>query len=653
MMKKTIALLLLAWVSTAVYAHRLSSPSGKLSIEVNTSGGVPVYTLSFGGRTLISASRIGFDLEEGYFGEGIRLGKVTRREVLDEYDLPVGKTSHVRSLSREMRVPLVEKSGLKRRVDMVVRAFDDAVAFRYEFPGEGKFLLKNEVMDIRPAGSPLITAMPLPGYYSSHEARYTVGGIEAFREGAVLDMPATFTFPGDVVLSVTEANLVHYAGMYLLREGSKFTSRLSPRRDRPPFSVIADLPHQTPWRVFLVSDKVGDLIKSNVLTTLCDPCEEEDLSWLKPGKTTFPWWNDTCVPDTSFQAGNNFLTAKYYIDFAAAHGIDYHSVYGYADMPWYVDDGPSFGQAGPNADLTRPVPQLDFEAVCRYAQRHGVDIHVWLNWAALYKDIDRVFDKFNAWGVKGMMVDFMDRDDQEMIEIQEEILRKALKHKLFIQFHGASKPSGLVRTYPNEFTREGALNCEVYKWDGWLIGPDHDINIPFTRLLAGPTDYHLGGFRAVTREDYQPRFHAPLVMGTRAHMLGLYIVLESYLHMVADDPRAYLGEPGFDFLCGIPTSWDRTEVPAARVNEYVFIARKCGEDWYLGAINNTVGRTVDVPLDFLGEGAFQAWICRDAEDSAEHPNQIIEEHCIINGRVLSVKLSAGGGFAARISPAKS
>ena len=651
-MKRALAILLLTAIGTAAFAGKLSSPSGKLVVEVKASDGIPVYTISFCGRTLISPSRVGFDLEEGYFGEGIKTGKVTRRQVLDEYDLPVGKTSHVRRLSNEMRVPLLEKAGLKRRVDMVVRAFDDAVAFRYEFPGEGKFLLKNEVLDILPAGSPRITAMPLPGYYSSHEARYTVGGIDSFREGAVLDMPATFEFPGEVVLSVTEANLVKYAGMYLTRDGVKFTSHLSPRRDRPPYSVIADLPHKTPWRVFLVSDKVGDLIKSDVLTTLCDPCEEEDLSWLRPGKTTFPWWNDTCVPDTSFQAGNNFLTAKYYIDFAASHGIDYHSVYGYADMPWYVDDGPSFGQAGPNADLTRAVPQLDFGAVCRYARSRGVDIHVWLNWAALYKDIDRVFDKFNEWGVKGMMVDFMDRDDQKMIEIQEEILRKALQHKLFIQFHGASKPSGLVRTYPNEFTREGSLNCEVYKWDGFLIGPDHDINIPFTRLLAGATDYHLGGFRAVTPEDYKPRFHAPLVMGTRAHMLGLYIVLESYLHMVADDPRAYLGEPGFDFLCGIPTSWDRTEVPAAKVNEYVFIARKHGDHWYLGAINNNSARTVEVPLDFLGDGEFKAWICSDAEDSEANPNKIIEERCSIKDRTLSVKLSAGGGYAAKISPVK-
>ena len=630
-----------------VFAAKVTSPSGKLSIEVKLQSKKPVYSISYAGKTLVAPSVVGFDMAEGYFGENIKLGKVTRSTVTDDYDLPVGKTSHVHCVSNEMTVPLLGKD---RCVNMVVRAFDDAVAFRYEFPGEGPLAIRNEIMDINPVGDPVITALPMPAFHNTHEGRYTIAPLSGQPEDKLIDMPTTFEFPGHVIMSVMEANLRDYAGMYLVRRGAKLTSRLSPRFDRPEYSVLADLPHKTPWRVFLVSDKAGDLIASNVLTTLCDPCEEQDLSWLKPGKTTFPWWCDTAVPDTSFQAGNNFMTAKYYIDFAARNGIEYHSVYGYGDMPWYYDDGPSFGLAGPNADLTRPVGQLDFAGVCRYARRHGVDIHVWLNWAALWKDIDRVFDKFNEWGVKGMMVDFMERDDQEMIHIQEEILRKALEHKLFIQFHGASKPSGLVRTYPSEFTREGTLNYEVYKWDGWIMGPDHDISMPFTRVLAGAADYHLGGFRAVTLENYTPRMHRPLVTCTRAHMLGMYIVLESYLHMVCDDPEAYRGQSGFKFLCGIPTRWDETVVPAAEVNKYAVIARRNGDAWYLGAINNSEARTLEVPLDFLGEGSFEAWICSDAPDSERNPNNIIEKKVPLEGRTLKLNLASGGGFAAKIYP---
>ena len=595
----------------------------------------------------MASSSIGFDLAEGYFGDGVKLGKTTKKAVVDEYDLPVGKTSHVRIQSNEMRIPLIEKSGLKRRVDVVVRTFNEAVAFRYEFPGEGALAIKNEILDINPVGDPVITALPLPGFHNTHEGRYKIGPLAGLEEGKIMDMPLTMEFPGHIILTVTEANLVDYAGMYLVRNGGRLTSRLSPRLDYPEFSVLADLPHKTPWRVFFVSKKAGEIIASNVLTTLCEPCAVKDLSWLKPGKTTFPWWCDTPVPDTTFQAGNNFLTAKYYIDFAADAGLDYHSVYGYGDMPWYFDDGPSFGWAGPNADLTRPVGQLDFPAVCRYARSRGVDIHVWLNWAALYKDIDRVFDKFNEWGVKGMMVDFMDRDDQEMILIQEDILRKALEHKLFIQFHGASKPSGLVRTYPNEFTREGTLNYEVYKWDGWQLGADHDISMPFTRLVAGAADYHLGGFRAVPLKDYKPRFHRPLVTNTRAHMLGMYIVLESYLQMVCDDPEAYRNQPGFKFLCGIPSNWDETVVPLAEVNQFAVVARRHGNEWFLGAINNSEARTLEIPLDFLGSGNWTIDLCRDASDSFDNPNHLIEE-TLTAGKTLTINLASGGGFAAKI-----
>ena len=648
MKRLSVIILLSALCCLPAFSARVTSPDGRLSIDVSVRGGRPVYSVYFSGKAVVAPSALGLDLSDGYFGEGIKAGKISRRYVLDEYDLPVGKTSHVRAESNELRIPLVEKGGPGRSADLVVRAFNDAVAFRWEFTtGDGPLAIRNEVMDINPAGDPVVTALPLPGFINSHEGRYTIGKLDELKEGQIHDMPLTMEFPGHVIMSVTEADLVDYAGMYLVRKGGKLTSRLSPRLDRPEFSVLAERPHKSPWRVFLVSDKAGDLIASNVLTTLCEPCAEKDLSWLKPGKTTFPWWNDTCVPDTTFQAGNNFQTAKYYIDFAAEAGLDYHSVYGYGDMPWYFDDGPSFGLAGPNADLTRPVGQLDFPAVCRYARSRGVDIHVWLNWAALYKDIDRVFDKFNEWGVKGMMVDFMDRDDQQMIQIQEDILRKALKHKLFIQFNGASKPSGLVRTYPNEFTREGTLNYEVYKWDGWILGPDHDISMPFTRLLAGASDYHLGGFRAVTVEDYVPRFHRPLVTCTRAHMLGMYIVLESYLHMVCDDPEAYRNQPGFRFLCGIPTNWDQTVVPAAEVNKYAVVARRHGDEWFIGAINNSEARTLEIPLDFIGSSGRTIEICRDADDSASCPNKIVEE-TVPAGKVLTVRLAGGGGFAARI-----
>lgn len=633
---------------------KLTSLDGKLRIVLSVQKGQAYYSVSYNGSQVVAPSVLALDFEDGLFGDDVRIESSKITLVHDSYDLPVGKTSHVDVDSRQAVVTLQERGGAGRRVNVVMRAFNDAVAFRYEVPQQSameSFVLKNERMDMNLVSDAHSMILPFWDFHNTHEGNYFRKPVSQLPTDCVFDLPATFRFDSGVFMTFTEANVVNHAGMYLKRNDTALTSVLSPRLDRPELSVIAELPHKTPWRVFFVSDNVGDFVESNVLTTLCDPCVIEDTSWLKPGKTTFTWWCDNQIPEGNFQPGNNFNTNKYYIDFAAENGLEYHSVYGYADMPWYYDDGPGFGQAGENADLTRHDPRLDFPRVCRYAASKGVDIHVWLNWAALYKDIDRVFDKFNEWGVKGMMVDFMDRDDQQMILIQEDILRKAAEHKLFIQFHGSSKPSGLVRTYPNEFTREGALNYEVYKWNGWQLGADHDLNMPFTRVIAGATDYHLGGFRAVNIEDYRPQYSHPLVTNTRAHMLAMYVVLESYLHMVADYPMAYIGQKGFDFIAKVPTSWDETVVPACSFEEYFTVARRKGADWYVGAISDSKARTVQLCLDFIGAGDYEAVIYKDTPESVKTPDSIeIESRVVTKGDVLTLEMVPSGGCAMILRP---
>lgn len=219
------------------------------------------------------------------------------------------------------------------------------------------------------------------------------------------------------------------------------------------------------------------MIESNLLTNLNEPSIIKDISWIKPGKTSFHWWNGDITPDTTFAPGINFETDKYYIDFCARQHIEYHSVIGYGGIAWYKSDAPGYGEIGLNTDVTQTVPSLNMQQVCDYAKTKGVGIHVWVNWRALYPDLEKSFDQFQKWGIKGMMVDFLDRDDQEMVNIQEEILKKAAEHKLFVQFHGAFKPTGMQRTYPNEFTREGTYNYENNKWLLYGISPNHDLNI--------------------------------------------------------------------------------------------------------------------------------------------------------------------------------
>src|ERR1700730_8703079 len=244
------------------------------------------------------------------------------------------------------------------------------------------------------------------------------------------------------------------------------------------------------------------------------------------------------------------------------------------------------------------------------------------------------------------MIDFMDRDDQEMVRIQEEILQMAALHHLHIQFHGAYKPTGLSRTWPNEFTREGTLNYEADKWNDNGISPDHDIMMPFTRVLAGSTDYHLGGFRAVPPSKFRVQYTRPLVLGTRCHMQGMYVILENYLGMVCDYPAAYEGEPGFDFIKAVPTSWDETKVLDAVVGEYVTIARRKGQDWFIGMINNHKPRDVQFSLNFLDKGNYQVTSYLDASDTDLNPNHLIKsDEKNTAGDKLTIHLAAGGGAA--------
>ncbi|WP_165044111.1 glycoside hydrolase family 97 protein [Dysgonomonas sp. ZJ709] len=646
-----ILLLLLSQYGFAQKTVSLLSPDGRLTFSLKLSDEYPSYKIMFKKQILIKDSPLGFDFDNGTFGTGLKINKPIYRTGSETYELVVGKTKTVHSQYKEVTIPFEEKKAQGRKINMVVRAFDDGIAFRYEFPKQpdwSSYIMYDENTTFNLEGNPKALTLFLPSYTSSHEGPYTHLNYNDIEENKLMDMPIMLECPNNIFMSITEAAVVDYAGMYLMKENGMFVGKLSPLPGQTKIKVKADIPHRTPWRVISISDRVGAIIESNILTNLNEPCKIEDTSWLRPGKTTFTWWNGNVVPDTTFAPGNNFDTNKYYIDFAARSGLDYHSIYGYAEQPWYVDDGFDFGTPGPNSDITKPIKPLDMKAICKYAHSQGVGIHLWINWKPLYAKIDEAFALFQEWGISGMMVDFMDRDDQEMIRIQEEILAKAAKHHLFIQFHGSSKPSGLHRTYPNEFTREGTMNYEGYKW-GAEINADHDISMPFTRLIAGATDYHLGGFRAVPENKFKVQFTNPLVTSTRCHMLAMYVVLESYLGMVCDTPPSYEGQPGFDFIQKLPTVWDEIKVLNASVNEYITIARRNGDSWYIGSLNNSEARALSVTLDFLDNKEYTADTYADSKDVDVNPNHLVKlTKKVKKGDVIELPLAASGGSVIRI-----
>ncbi|RGN29646.1 glycoside hydrolase family 97 protein [Bacteroides oleiciplenus] len=631
----------------------VSSPDGKLKFLLKITPETVSYEVNYKKQLLVENSLLGFSFDNGEFGSNLKTGKVRRKSIDETYELVVGKVSSARNHCNEMIVPLQEKEAPGRLINLVVRAFNDGVAFRYEFPeqeGWNSYVMYDEKTQFRLNGNPMALLMYLPGYINTHEGVYTHTEYDKIAKKRLIEMPVTLEFDNGIYMSITEAAVRDYAGMYLVKEKDGFAGKLSPRLGQEKIKVeINEFPHRTPWRVLSVADRVGGLLETNILTSLNEPCKIEDTSWIKPCRTTFTWWNGNVVPDSTFSPGNNFETNKYYIDFAARNGLDAHGIYGYAETPWYYDDNFNFGWAGPNADITRPIPCLNMPRIVEYAKSKGVGIHLWVHWRPLYDKLEEAFALYEKWGVKGLMVDFLDRDDQEMIRIQEEILQAAARHRLFIQFHGSSKPSGLTRTYPNEFTREGTLNYEVCKWDT-LVNADHDISVPFTRLLAGPTDYHLGGFRALPRSEFKIQYVNPYVMSTRCHMMAMYVVLENHLTSLCDTPMAYEGQPGFEVLRTVPGTWDEMHVPLAEFNKYVTVARRNGTDWWVGALNDGTARTLNLKLDFLGEGEYRAEVYTDAPDAERNPNHLSKEiRTVTRKDKIELPLAVDGGAVLRIS----
>lgn len=649
-MKKNILLFLLLVLMIPAIAQKnvnLTSPNGQLKFILKLTSEKPMYDIVYKNKALIKDSPLGFDFDSGEFGKNLKIGKTVFNKKDETYELVIGKVKEARDHHNEVIIPLEEVSPKHRKINLIVRAFNDGVAFRFEFPKQDNwdsYVMYDEKTEFNINGDPKVLALFVPNYINTHEGLYTYEKYSDLPEEKLIDMPTTFEYPNEVFMSIMEAAILDYAGLYLSKKDGRFVGRLSPHLGQEKVKVKIDgFPHRTPWRVFSISDKVGTLIESNILTNLNEPCKIENISWIEPCKTTFTWWNGNVVPDTTFSPGNNFMTNKYYIDFAARNGIDLHNIYGYAETPWYIDDNFNFGWAGPNADATKPVPCLELPRISEYAKSKGVGLHIWIHWRPLYAKLEEAFSLYQKWGIKGMMVDFLDRDDQEMIKVQEDILQMAAKYQLFIQFHGASKPSGLHRTYPNEFTREGTLNYEVCKWDT-IVNADHDINMPFSRMLAGPADYHLGGFRAQMRDDFKIQYINPFVMSTRCHMLAMYVVLENYLTSLCDTPQAYEGQPGFEFLLKVPSNWDDIKVPHAKIKEYVTIARKKGDDWFVGSINNSTARDLSLKLDFLDDGNYLAEMYTDSPETVKDPNKLLKQTIeVTKNDVIDLPLAADGG----------
>jgi len=623
----------------------VASPNGRTVIELAAGiDGEPVYRVRYAGREVIGPSAVGLD-----FAGGVALGgpcDVTgqfRRPLHSDYIQFPGKRRHVSERGEEVVVNLRERQAPHLRWSVHLRAYDDGVAFRYSIPAQAgleELVIAGERTTFAPPASAVGWALPLNSFTTSHEKRYQRKSVADVPTDWLLGLPYLIELPGTGWASITEANLTDYAGLYLSRsEGTSLRARLSPLPGESRVAVRSKAMRVTPWRVILLGDHPGRFIESDLLLHLNEPCAIADPSWIKPGKTTFPWWNGFYEKDVPFEMGLNTATAKHYIDFCAEAGIPYHSLDGKGNVAWY--GGPIVPYKG--ADPTKGGDGLDLPEVLRYAKSKGVGIRLWMHWKAAEAHRTRAFPLYREWGVEGVMIDFMDRDDQVMVNFQRDLVKLAAENRLTVTFHGVAKPTGLERTWPNLLTQEGVLNLEYNKWDPLGCPPEHEMTMVYARMPAGPLDFHQGSFRGVTAEAFQPRNVAPLVMGTPGRTLASYVVYQNHLPMVADYPSAYRGHPGLPMLAKIPCSWDDTRFVTGTVGESVAGARRSGDVWYLGAMTDRVEREMKLPLSFLGPGRFRAELFQDAEQLSR------SEQPVTATDVLTVKLAPCGGCLIRVT----
>jgi alpha-glucosidase len=657
----------LATVGAAVFlaglpaaGAELLSPDGRIRVSVSVkerlepwpSGRRLYYAVDWRGRRVVLDSALGLDfLEQAPIARDLVVEREDRRSFRETWQTVVGKSREVLDHGNELVVSLRESHPPGRRLQVAFRAYDDGVAFRYVLPrqpGLEEFRLAAERSEFRFAGDPEAWAADYGAFASHQEHEFDKTTVGAIGPSAHVGLPLLVRPGSDAWVAVTEANLRDWAGMYLSGTGAPgaLVSRLSPRPDDPAVAVVGKTPLHSPWRVLMMGDHPGRLVESNLVLNLSEPLALADTSWITPGRSAWDrWWSGDWAPGADFKVGMNTATMKYFTDLAADMGWEYVLV----DWGWY---GPIADfETGGVRDCTKPIAAVDVPEIVRYATGRGVKVLLWIFWTHMDQKMDEALALYEKWGVAGIKVDFMARDDQWMVDWYETLLRKAAAHRLAVDFHGAYKPTGLRRAYPNLLTREGVLGNEYNKWSS-RVTPRHKVTLPFTRMLAGPMDFTPGGFRNATPAAFKAQDSQPQIMGTRAAELAELVVYESELQVLCDSPDAYRGAVGVEFLRQVPTTWDETRVLAGAVGEYVVVARRSGPRWFLGAMTGEEGRALEVPLGFLGAGEWTARTWADAPDAYAHPEKaVVESRAVKVTDTLTLTLAPAGGQAALFEPA--
>jgi alpha-glucosidase len=648
---------------------RIVSPDGTLAISVSDTGGL-YYRVDVDGESVVARSRLGLVFGgDVRFGPGAVLERCETSNHAGTWTNRFGKRRTVVDRWNQMHITLRQPGTEARRFGLTVRAYDDGVAFRYTLDrnsGFREFVVERELTEFVFAadhrcwaGEPSDCAENL--YVKTRLSRIPV--VETTEEGSAQPylsvLPLLVETPAAYV-AVAEADLLDWAGMFLTGTGlNKVTVALASRADGRG-RVVSRPPRESPWRVLMIGRRPGDLVSSDLIANLSTPCQMDDPSWIRPGICAWDaWWTglNPHLPEyTGVWSRGDTTSHMEYIDFAAEMGWSYQLVdwFWYRNMSSYevhLNHGPPAPNKPP-IDFRKSESHIGMPALLAHARKRGIRLLIWLHSDDLNTfGIDQAFDLMASWGAAGVKIDFMNSDSQETVVWYERVLRAAARHKLLVDFHGAYKPTGLARTWPNYITQEGVLGNEYNKLDTRCT-PRHTVNLPFTRGLLGPMDFTPGGF--LNRPPTNWKKTAPTeVMGTRTRQLAMAVVYESPLLVLCDSPSNYRNQRGIEFYRGLPTVWDETVVPSAEVDRHIVVARRSGKRWWLAAMNGDEAVELRVPLDFLDPEPWFKHSFSDTVKSAEKPELVHETTSVVeSGQTLRLKLAPAGGYATILTPLK-
>ena len=654
----TLLLSVMLLLSANLFAQKqftLQSPDKDITIKVNVGDNL-TYSVTHNGTVVLAESAIAMKLDNGtVLGEKPILKSEKTVENTEKIAANFYKRNEIDNHYCEMSL------SFKGNYSVVFRAYNDGVAYRFVTDFKKPIIIENETADFNfdadyTARIPYVNARKGDGdfiqqqFFTSFENLYTITPLSKMESDRLVFLPAMVELKDGKKAVITESDLEDFPGLLLRNETGKsgFSAihAAYPKTEiqgghnnlqyvvteREKYIAKVQGKRNFPWRCIVISENDAELADSDMVYKLASPCRVSDVSWIQPGKVAWDWWNAWNIYNVDFKAGINNDTYKYYIDFASKYGIEYVIL----DEGWAVNL---------QADLMQVVPEIDLQELVNYGKERNVGIVLWAGYAAIDKDMENVCKYYSEMGVKGFKVDFMDRDDQKVVDFYYRMAETAAKYHLFVDFHGAYKPTGLNRTYPNVLNYEGVFGLEQAKWDNDDDLVTYEVTIPFIRMVAGPFDFTQGAMNNANKNNFRAIYTEPMSQGTRCRQLAEYVIFESPFNMLCDSPTNYLKEDECTrFIANVPTTWDETVVLDGKVGEYIVVARKKDFRWYIGAITNWEERDLVIDLKPLNGGAKSGHIYRDGPNANNVAKDYVSETAQVMGNKVKVHLAKGGGM---------